>query len=377
MNWNFSVYLWGNPNCMQGYTHHLFPGFGDRYVAPESFESALGDFKDVASLISIGESVMGRPIYGLQLGAGSTRVLMWSQMHGNESTTTRALLDLLLAYKQDDTIRELLDGFSLYLIPMLNPDGAHAYTRNNASDIDLNRDAQDRTQPETQVLFSVIESFKPQYCLNLHDQRSRYGLGDPPVPATLSFLAPAEDEERSITPARRTAMLLIGEVAIQLQKQNELHIGRYDDTFNINCVGDTVTASGIPTILIEAGFYPGDYSREKTREYVFYAICNVLKQLNMVDLTQNSVESYFDLPENHTCYVDIHIKNAFPERSEDKHDLYLNYEEKLQDGKIEFVPALLEEEYATSYIGHAVYDFSVQSDKDRILAEPALRHFFE
>ena len=362
---------------MQGYTHHLFPGFSDRYVAPEQLEHALSEFEDVASITRIGESVSGRSIYGLQLGTGSTRVLMWSQMHGNESTTTRALLDLLLAYKQDDSIKMLLDGFSLYLIPMLNPDGAKAYTRNNASDIDLNRDAQDRSQPETQVLFTILESFKPHYCLNLHDQRTRYGLGDPPVPATLSFLAPAEDEERSITAARRTAMLLIGEVAKQLQSQNELHIGRYDDTFNINCVGDTVTASGIPTILVEAGFYPGDYRREKTREYVFYAICNILKQVSQADLTQDSVESYFDLPENRTCYVDIHIKNAFPERLEDGNDLYLNYEEKLQEGKIVFVPSLLEEEYATEYLGHLVYDWEDPEHQKQIRSNPELRSFFE
>ena len=38
---------------------------------------------------------MQRPIYGLKLGEGSHKVLAWSQMHGNETTTTKACLDLV------------------------------------------------------------------------------------------------------------------------------------------------------------------------------------------------------------------------------------------------------------------------------------------
>ena len=126
---------------MPGFTYHCFPGFGDRYLAPESFEAILPEIQELASASKVGESVSGRPIYGLKLGRGTIRILMWSQMHGNESTTTRALLDLLLASGRDEEIQQLFEAFTLYLIPILNPDGAAAYTRNNANDVDLNRDA--------------------------------------------------------------------------------------------------------------------------------------------------------------------------------------------------------------------------------------------
>jgi murein tripeptide amidase MpaA len=36
---------------------------------------------------------------------------------------------------------KILDAFTFYCIPMLNPDGA-AYTRENANKVDLNRDSQ-------------------------------------------------------------------------------------------------------------------------------------------------------------------------------------------------------------------------------------------
>ncbi|HMB63486.1 MAG TPA: hypothetical protein VKN36_10460, partial [Eudoraea sp.] len=42
-----------------------------------------------------GFSVEERPIFAVNLGRGKTKVLMWSQMHGNESTTTKGVLDLI------------------------------------------------------------------------------------------------------------------------------------------------------------------------------------------------------------------------------------------------------------------------------------------
>ena len=68
------------------------------------------------------------------MGTGSTKVLMWSQMHGNESTTTKSLLDLLRFL---NTNPDWLDNLQLSIIPILNPDGAKAYTRVNANQVDL------------------------------------------------------------------------------------------------------------------------------------------------------------------------------------------------------------------------------------------------
>jgi murein tripeptide amidase MpaA len=69
---------------------------------------------------------------------------------------------------------------------MLNPDGADMYTRLNANEVDLNRDSQNLTQPESAARNDL---FQP-HCFNLHDQRfwSR-------KPATTS-LAPSYNEER-------------------------------------------------------------------------------------------------------------------------------------------------------------------------------------
>jgi hypothetical protein len=42
----------------------------------------------------------------------------------------------------------------------------------NANEVDLNRDSQNLTQPESKVLREIFDLFQPHYCFNLHDQRT-------------------------------------------------------------------------------------------------------------------------------------------------------------------------------------------------------------
>ena len=120
---------------------------------------------------------------------GNKRILLWSQMHGNESTGTKALFDLFNCFSNNSSeFTTILENCTLLFIPMLNPDGAEVYTRVNANNIDLNRDAKSLTQPESRILRSIFVKIKPDLCLNLHDQRSIYGLKSG-LSATISFLA--------------------------------------------------------------------------------------------------------------------------------------------------------------------------------------------
>ena len=54
-------------------------------------------------------------------------------------------------------------------------------------------------------------------------------------------------------------MAIIAELNEMLQEFIPGQVGRYDDGFNINCVGDTLQQLNIPTILFEAGHFPNDY----------------------------------------------------------------------------------------------------------------------
>jgi hypothetical protein len=282
----------------------------------------------------IGASVKNLPIIKLEFGSGKTRVMMWSQMHGNESTTTKALFDLInyiLAHKND------FKDLSFLIIPVLNPDGAKAYTRFNGNNIDLNRDAQDKGEPETRALFHAFNDFKPHYCFNLHGQRTIFGVGDTDIPATLSFLAPAQDQQRSISPNRRQSMAIIGGVIRGLRSELKGGIGLYDDAFNINCTGDTFQSLGIPTILFEAGHFPNDYERETTRFFVFKALKLALDQiLKGVEL---DILEYENTPFNKKSFLDVIIRNTRTSEGEIM-DVGIQFKEVLVNDRIDFIPVV-------------------------------------
>ena len=76
---------------------------------------------------------------------------------------------------------------------MLNPDGAEAVKRFNAQGIDINRDARRLSTPEGRALRKAVETIKPEFGFNLHNQHARTSVGRPPKPAAVSVLAPAPD----------------------------------------------------------------------------------------------------------------------------------------------------------------------------------------
>ena len=261
----------------------------------------------------IGFSENNTPIYKISIGTGSLKILTWSQMHGNESTGTKALFDLfkffeINAPKYHKIITAILSNCTLEFIVLLNPDGAVKFTRENAHNIDLNRDAVDKKAIESKLLRSTLDSFKPTFCFNLHDQRSIFNVEGTKNPATLSFLAPSEDIDRTLTKGRKETMSVIVAMNNLLQTIIPNHIGRYTDEFYPTATGDNFQKLGYNTILIEAGHYNNDYDRDITRKFNFYAL---LKGLHFI-ATSNSYSNYkpyFDIPNNDTKFLDIIYKN--------------------------------------------------------------------
>ncbi len=321
----------------------------------------------------LGHSVQGEPIISLRGGQGKTRVLMWSQMHGNESTTTKAVLDLL-SYFDSGNGSELLKQLEIMILPMLNPDGSQAYTRENAAGKDLNREAMERSQPESKALDKAYQEFQPDYCFNLHDQRSIYSVGGTAKSASLSFLAPSMDEERSVSDHRRTAMQLIAAIQGKLPKDLQGNIGRYDDSFNPNCVGDRFQMAGSASILFEAGHVPGDYERETSRYYVFCAILSALREIATEAFKGVKTEGYFHIPDNTKEFVDIliHHPSALGDKFAGEEKLLIQYEEVLEDGRVHLKPAFAEEGLSSGKYGHLELDASQASDLSVIKSTPGL-----
>ncbi len=340
-----------------------------RYFPPELLYERLASLEGKVDKKIIGRSVNGLPIYELKLGRGEITILIWSQMHGNESTTTKALLKLL-TWLLDSKQKKYLNAFSFYMIPQLNPDGAKAYIRTNANQVDLNRDAIDLSQPESKVLKELFDSISPNYALNLHGQKTIYGVGSgsDEKPATLSFLAPAADQECSITPARVKAMSAIVAIKNSLEKILPKGIGRYNDQFNPNCFGDAFTKEGTPTILFEAGHYPNDYQREKVSVFVFKAFKALFKEL----VNQNemyNIKSYFEIPENTTNYVDLIVSNVDVYEKGLKHInqlIAIQYVEVLKGKEVVFLPSLKAFGKDLPYKAHRYLDMKNMEYKDSL-----------
>ncbi|MFV8360846.1 M14 metallopeptidase family protein [Flavobacterium sp. LS1P3] len=330
-----------------------------RYITLDSIEPLLQKLNTNNQLQIIGKSVLGKSIYTYEIGEGKTRIFLWSQMHGNESTTTKALFDFLnLLHSGSELAQKILNAFTFCSIPMLNPDGATLYTRENANKVDLNRDSQALTQPESKILREVFEVFKPDYCFNLHDQRTIFGVSDTGKPATLSFLAPSYNEEREINESRLKAINLIASINEELQKYLPNQIGRFDDSFNINCIGDTFQYLGVPTLLFEAGHFANDYEREKTRKYVFMALISSFTTLCENVIVSNGINKYLNIPQNKVVFYDFMYKNI--KINYDGIEIITNfasqYKEELIENRICFNAYVSQIGDLENYFGHFEYD---------------------
>lgn len=341
------------------------PDLFGRYITNSHIEKCIEKMPTSTSSV-IGFSVENRPIYSLRFGKGPKKVLMWSQMHGNESTTTKALFDCFNLFLTNNEItNSILETCTLLVIPVLSPDGAERYTRLNANEVDLNRDAQDLSQPESEVLRKVFNDFNPDYCFNLHGQRTIYNVGGTHNSSILSFLSPSQDAQRSITPNRKQAMSLIVEINSMLQQVIPNCVARYDDGFNLNCVGDTFQNLNVPTVLFEAGHYPNDYNREEVRYLMFLSILKALEAISK-GIDVEGYEDYFLIPENAKQFYDIVIRNIRLESSSvEAVDVAIQYEERLVDGKVEFIPIVEAISKLDSFYGHREIDAKGQVLKNQ------------
>ena len=347
-------------------THKEKSLFG-RYIHTKNIELLLEYLPSIFKVDTIGKSVNDENIFSVTIGTGMKKVLMWSQMHGNESTTTKALFDIFNFLNDSNALSStIINNCTLKIIPILNPDGALTYKRFNTNNIDLNRDAQDLSQPESIALRHCFDTFQPDFCFNLHGQRTIFSAGKTNNPATISFLSPAKDSSCSITKNRAIAMEIIGVMNVMLQKQIPNQIGVYDDAFNIDCVGDTFQSLNVPTILFEAGNYKNEYSREKTREYIFQSLLTALQYIALNTIKGNNYRTYFNIPKNESNFFDIIIRNAVVslENKEQYLDIGILYEERLVENSIEFIPIIDKITDLSKYHGHK----EINANKNEVLS---------
>jgi hypothetical protein len=268
-----------------------------------------------------GLSAEGREIYLITLGSGKTKVFLWSQMHGDEPTATMTLLDIFNFFSssdQYDSIKKaILNNLTIYIMPLVNPDGAQVYKRRNSFDIDINRDALRTATPEGAILRKTFEELKADFGFNLHDQSTRYSAGISPKSATISFLAPAFNVEKQVNDVRENAIRLIGAMHNHLSQFIPGHIAKYSDDFEPRAFGDNFQKWGTSTILIESGGWKDDPEKQFIRKLNFLAILSAFNNISDKSYKNVPTEVYDSIPFNERYLFDLILRNL----NTRKHDI--------------------------------------------------------
>ena len=346
-------------NNLQLATHFLEHKLKGKYIHLDAILPLLERYKSVFEISEIGKSVVQKSIFQVKIGTGKTKILIWSQMHGNEPTTTKGLFDFFNFLASDnETANYIKETYTLVCIPMLNPDGAFAYTRENANMVDLNRDALSATQPEMQLLRAIFEALQPDFCYNMHDQRTIFGTEGANLPATISFLAPAFNTARDYNEVRLKAIHVINRMCVALEAYIPGQVGRFDDSYNGNCAGDYFTTQEAPTILFEAGHFQNDYEREESRKYVFIALLNSFLPTDEKTFLDNDLDEYLRIPQNSKCFFDFIYKNVkiIDNQVEKIINFAAQYQEILRADEVCFEAIISKISDLDNFSGHVEYD---------------------
>jgi hypothetical protein len=293
------------------------------------------------SVREVGRSMQGRPLRTVTFGHGPTKVLLWSQMHGDESTATMALADIfaVLADSAGGALRDrIADRLTVTFLPLLNPDGAEIFQRHNAAGIDINRDVRRLASPEARTLKAVRDRIVPDFGFNLHDQnaRTRVGTG---LPAAIALLPPATEASRGYTPGRTRARLVAAWLAVDFAHAVPGRIAKYDDSYNPRAFGDMMQTWGASTVLIESGALPDDPEKQALRRYNAAAILGVLEAIATGAYQNANPDSYESLPYNRGGAYDLLVTGAslvIPGLAPLRADVAINYDESVAkwDGHI-------------------------------------------
>lgn len=313
-------------SIISDYTSFEEKTLANRFFKHEDLLPLINQLPADFKVEQLGNSVKGKSINAVNWGNGKTKVMLWSQMHGDEATGTMAMFDLFNYLKQPNEIVELIkENCELLFIPMVNPDGAAIFTRRNAQQIDINRDFIQTTTPEGKILKQARNDFEPHFGFNLHDQTTLWSVDGTLKPATLSYLAPAFDKVLSINQVRENAMLVIADMFKELDQLLPHHIGLFDDEYEPRAFGDNFQKAGTSTILIEAGGYLNDPEKQQIRKYYFAAILSGLFSIASKSYEQQDTANYFAIPKNNKQIFHAMINNLVLNNT--KVSVGINYDE--------------------------------------------------
>ncbi len=114
------------------------------------FVQYAATYPDIARFVVLGETVQGRDLFALRITDNPQKeeaepeLLFCGSIHGDEFASGEVpylyAMRLLDEYGSDPDITAWVDSTEIWCVPLVNPDGHANGTRNNANNVDLNRD---------------------------------------------------------------------------------------------------------------------------------------------------------------------------------------------------------------------------------------------
>jgi hypothetical protein len=125
-----------------------FLAYHDQPQIEDYLQAVASAFPAIATYKVNGQSAQGRDVPYLIINAtcqvSPPAVFTNGTHHGDEPSSTESVLavpDYLLRNSATDTsVRNLLQTYAFYVLPLVNPDGFALNTRENAAGLDINRD---------------------------------------------------------------------------------------------------------------------------------------------------------------------------------------------------------------------------------------------
>ncbi len=244
------VKLAGLPRCAD-FTIKVVKGLKSKYDI-ESLADWQHTSRTICHTIStIGYSVQGRPINAYYFGNGPTTILYTGAIHGNEQSSrylTQQWINELEA-----KAREIPTDRQIVVIPIVNPDGIARSGRNNAHNVNLNRNfptfnwtsdtavsggsvekgaggPSSLSEPESKALASFTLNLRPRFIVTYHSKGSLVNSNDVSISIGL------------------------GQQYARLAGYSYISNAATNETFGFTMTGtyeDWLIEQGIPAILIE------------------------------------------------------------------------------------------------------------------------------
>ncbi|MFJ4943672.1 M14 family zinc carboxypeptidase [Streptomyces albidoflavus] len=213
---------------------------------------------------TIGRSVDGRPLYTATAGTGPRRLLILTQMHGDEPLGTEAALRMLKKVAGPGrAARELREEVTIKVVPRVNPDGWERYhdpdfregvdPRLNSRKVDLNRmfgpapEYDIALAPEAAAVHGVVDGFAPDLVLDYHHQVT-YATPDGRM-VTMSVLwSTHPDVAPEVAADGKRAAAVVGDALADAPRSNVTLYPRGDTA---STARNGLGLDGYPTLLLE------------------------------------------------------------------------------------------------------------------------------